>query len=1495
MLSWLAIVQVQTQRIIHIELYRTKGLLIVDVPAWMKSGRKSTKAEPKVHKDPAFDELDDDAIDYIKDAQDVGRTRYVVHEEKESAENKVSTEDALNTAQPKVSTKKEEVSTDRPDEVPPPMTGIYIPSGPDKEIDDSQFTYGPKQSKPSESDARSSDFNTCESNYSKDEHVSLPTKEQETPSFAFINTVKHVKTPRQTVKEQNTCSQSPKPDKKDCSGLMAEKLEAKQAELNNRMSKGSGQRKIRPVWNNVQRVNHQNQFVPKAVLTRTGKIQVNTTRTSGTNTVNTARTSGTNTVNTARHNFNRQAVPTNAARKVNTVKPIVNNARPKAGFHKTLSPFRKPFNRTTTLRTNFSYQKVNTAEVNAVSAVGGKRETAVKPSAGCNWRHKRHYWNKVSKYNGGSSSRNCDYPQRALQNKGIVDSGCSRHMTGNKAYLAEYQDFNGGPVAFGGSKGYITGKVKSSKANNAGEEPNKNPDLKTYEKPVDKEDQVFLDELERLKRQEQDANDTTEALKKEFAKDIEDLLLQAGAAKASSTNTVNTASTPVSTASPYGGLSFTDTDQDDSEIPALEDMYDHPTDGIFTNASYDNEGAVADFTNLETIVNVSPIPTSRINSIHHSTLIFGDQNSAVQTRSKVTKSSRAYSFEELLQFKIKKLDSVDLSYRKAYWNKMGFPKLRRMKRCCVLWEARLLSGLQVKQEEDGIFKSQKSSVAEIPEEIQALLLKCLDCIEADIIAVCARSGHRLGANLDMENPHMRCNILQETIFHGNAKGGRQLLATLQQRQNISIRSELLFDDVMGLNHLPNQAIFDAIQLMGREGSGGNHGGQSSSDRSLSGNEGGMTLQSVYDLCISLCTQVTDQAKEIKHLKAQIKKLKKKAKPQIHEDDLDEMDLKWQLALLSMKARKFYQIIGKKIIINGSDTAGYDKKKVECFNCHKLGHFARECRNPRSQENRRRSQDSSRRTVNVNESSSKAMYKITKLALKICLKNFEDLKSSYDKLRIELSKSESDLYSYKKGLASVEEQLIFYNKNESMLCDQIVVLKSDASFNELDINALKKQSGSIDCNQISDKNKMGLGYNDVPPPLTGLFAPPSIDLSNSRLEKFVHPEFEGYGVKVNKDVSENVSKEVKKNSDAPVIEDWVSDCDEDETVVLKSLNVQKPKQADQPRKVSQNPRNNSTSWNTPMPKKLRVGFQFTPKAYFVCGGFNHLIKDCDFHDKRMVQKPVLNNVKKGIGQREVRPVWTNAMRVYHQNFSNSRRNFAPTAVLTKSGLVPFSTARENFSRKAALVSAARPFNTAVHKPFVNVVKTKTNVFQKVFNSPCFTANSWLVQDQTVLALATPGQTATGKESSNPFMAGSLPKTINANNVDKESQAPVMISDAEEYLILEDPVKQGRMKRNVKSKKDSEVLQEYQEQMEIQAFHARYSSIVKKTGIRTRYGTSYRFTVSRKKFPLKKAILERCDQDMKIEAEERMNFCKLKGIEANVLKDPLKSKSFNSRNL
>ncbi|GKC00247.1 putative ribonuclease H-like domain-containing protein [Tanacetum coccineum] len=125
-------------------------------------------------------------------------------------------------------------------------------------------------------------------------------------------------------------------------------------------------------------------------------------------------------------------------------------------------------------------------------------------------------------------------------------------------------------------------------------------------------------------------------------------------AKASGTNLVNTVSILVSIASLNKGLSLSDTtnsQEDDSEIPPLEDIHEDTTDGIFTHSSYDDEGAEADFTNLETIVNVSPIPTSRINPSHPSTLILGDPTSAVQTRSKVNKSSEAHAFK-LLKMKV---------------------------------------------------------------------------------------------------------------------------------------------------------------------------------------------------------------------------------------------------------------------------------------------------------------------------------------------------------------------------------------------------------------------------------------------------------------------------------------------------------------------------------------------------------------------------------------------------------------------------------------------------------------------------------------------------------------------------------------------------------------------------------------------------------------------------------------------------------------------------
>ncbi|GJS16747.1 hypothetical protein Tco_0411219 [Tanacetum coccineum] len=178
---------------------------------------------------------------------------------------------------------------------------------------------------------------------------------------------------------------------------------AKKAESNNGLNMNYGQKEIRLIWNNVQRINKQNQFVPAAVLTRTGKI------------VNTAKASGTKNVSTARQSFNNQAVLTSTAMKVNTLELL-------GGKGKLL----------------LSPQQV---------VIGDHKDTT----------------STMSPNTMVDPVLEIDYPHRALKNKGIVDSGCSRHMTGNKAYLAEFQDFNGGPVAFGGSKVYITVSTDSAK------------------------------------------------------------------------------------------------------------------------------------------------------------------------------------------------------------------------------------------------------------------------------------------------------------------------------------------------------------------------------------------------------------------------------------------------------------------------------------------------------------------------------------------------------------------------------------------------------------------------------------------------------------------------------------------------------------------------------------------------------------------------------------------------------------------------------------------------------------------------------------------------------------------------------------------------------------------------------------------------------------------------------------------------------------------------
>ncbi|GKB01977.1 ribonuclease H-like domain-containing protein [Tanacetum coccineum] len=210
--------------------------------------------------------------------------------------------------------------------------------------------------------------------------------------------------------------------------------------------------------------------------------------------------------------------------------------------------------------------------------------------------------------------------------------------------------------------------------------------------------------------------------------------------------------------------------------------------------------------------------------------------------------------------------------------------------------------------------------------------------------------------------------------------------------------------------------------------------------------------------------------------------------QIHPDDLEEMDLRWQMAMLTMRARRFLKNTRRKLTVNGNETIGFDKSKVECYNCHKRGHFARECRAPRNQENRNR--ENTRRVVPVETTTSNALVSCdgsgydwsdqaeegpTNFALMAysstssnsevstdsncsssCLENVKILKEQNEQLLKDLRTSKLNAIAYKTGLESVEARLLVYKKNESVYEEDIKVLKREIHLREVAITELRRK-------------------------------------------------------------------------------------------------------------------------------------------------------------------------------------------------------------------------------------------------------------------------------------------------------------------------------------------------------------------------------------------------------------------------------------------------------
>ncbi|GJT94894.1 ribonuclease H-like domain-containing protein [Tanacetum coccineum] len=506
---------------------------------------------------------------------------------------------------------------------------------------------------------------------------------------------------------------------------------------------------------------------------------------------------------------------------------------------------------------------------------------------------------------------------------------------------------------------------------------------------------------------------------------------------------------------------------------------------------------------------------------------------------------------------------------------------------------------------------------------------------------------------------------------------------------------------------------------------------------------------------------------------------------------DAMDLRWNITMLTIRARRFLKNTGRKLDMNNKERIGFDKSKVECFNCHKRGHFAKEYRAPRNQDSRFR--EPTRRTVPVEETTSNALvsqcdgfgydwsdqaeegptnfalmaYSLTSSTSSTnsevsndsnccssCLEYVKDLKEQNEQLVKDLRTTRISVVSYKTVLESVEARLLVFKKNEFVYEEDIKLLKREIYLKDLDItkfkrklelaikekdevqlvvqkfeNSSKNLSKLLD-RQIMDKCKTRLGYNVVPPPYTGNFMTPKSNLVYPSLDDFVDVN---ESVVEKPTVKNNEPETSRKENRAPIIEDWVSDSDEENVPKVKTVEmfnkpsfakinfVKSTEQVKSPRKTSvdknrQNtpsPRGNKRNWNQHMSQKLRSKFKMFNKACHVCGSFDHLMNDCNnWYNNRRFAKPV----------------WTNVQRVNKQNFSklthpSPKRNMVPRTVLTRSGPISLNIVRPvNTVQPRTTVNNARPIKNVINnaysttrRPFNKITAADNSNFTKKVNT------------------------------------------------------------------------------------------------------------------------------------------------------------------------------------
>nr|GEU56123.1 hypothetical protein [Tanacetum cinerariifolium] len=373
------------------------------------------------------------------------------------------------------------------------------------------------------------------------------------------------------------------------------------------------------------------------------------------------------------------------------------------------------------------------------------------------------------------------------------------------------------------------------------------------------------------------------------------------------------------------------------------------------------------------------------------------------------------------------------------------------------------------------------------------------------------------------------------------------------------------------------------------------------------------------------------------------------------DDPEDMDLKWQMAMLTMRARRFLQRTRRNLGANGTTSIWFDMSKVEYYNCYRRGQFAREYRSPRDTRNK----DTQRRNVQVENSTSNALVsqcdgvgsydwsfqedeEPTNYSLmaftsssssnsdnevascsKACSKAYATLPSHYDNLTNDLRKSHIDVISYETCLESVKARLVVYQQNKNVFEEDIKLLKLDVMLRDNALGELRKKFEKAEQKRddiVFDCDELISSELDV-----GMPTSPVHDSETVPTVLNVEPS----PTKPNKDLSQS------NRPSAPNIEDSVSDS-EDESAG-EPMPTQKAPSFVQPSERVKTPRPSVNPVEHPTPtinlrkdiSKSReinggyVAFGRNPKAGKITGKGIIRIGKLDFDDVYFVKELKFN--------------------------------------------------------------------------------------------------------------------------------------------------------------------------------------------------------------------------------------------------------------------------------